>query len=595
MDKKHRSELIMAETITYNNQPQLLADFNSLIEALEYAATGRTGYNFYNAKGELLKALPYTNLAEEARLLARKLFATGANRGDRVALIADTTPEFVTLFYACRYAGLVPFALPIPVNLGSHDIYVRQLQGMLTTSHATLALAGKHYIGFLEEAAQENNTLIWTGTPEEAAALTPLDVDLQPGRNDEVAYLQFTSGSTRTPRAVVITEQALMSNLRGICRHGLKMHPGDRCASWLPFYHDMGLVGFVLAPMVAQLSVDFLRTRDFAVRPVQWLRIISRNRCSLAFSPTFGFKLCALRVRSADLETLDLSSWRAAGVGAEMIRPDILKTFADKFSGCGFDPKAFLPCYGLAEATLAVTFAELEQGCRSITVDTRTLSEKRIALRIESEERKSSEFVDCGRPMPGHEVRIVDNSGRPLADLRVGRVLTRGPNLMQGYLDDSEVSRDVFEEGHWLDTGDQGFMHEGNLFITGRRTDVIIINGRNIRAQDIEELTEYEPSVNSREASAFGVDDTDGSTMIVLVVESRITPDAEDRQSVINRLQQAVYKTFGVHCFVELVPPHTLPRTSSGKLSRTAARTGFLERHGPETFSPRNIVRSIDN
>ena len=300
----------MKPTATLNNQSQRLADFSTLIDALEYAASGKTGYNFYDANGNLQTVLSYREVWERGRDLARRLLSIGIKRGDTVALIADTDPDFVVLFFACRFAGLVPFALPIPVNLGSHQIYVGQLRGMLNTSGAAIAVAGKYFINFLEEAAAGIDSLKWTGTPEEVAALPGSEIDLQPNTTDETAYLQFTSGSTRNPQAVIITEHAAMKNLQGICRYGLKMHPADRCASWLPFYHDMGLVGFILAPMVAQLSVDFLRTRDFAVRPIQWLRLISRNRCTLAFSQTFGFKLCSLRVRSADLEGLACSRRR---------------------------------------------------------------------------------------------------------------------------------------------------------------------------------------------------------------------------------------------------------------------------------------------
>ena len=584
----------MKPTATLNNQSQRLADFNTLIDALEYAATGETGYNFYDANGNLQTVLPYAEVWKRAQDMAKRLLNTGAKRGDSVAIIADTDPDFVVLFFACRFAGLVPFALPIPVNLGSHQVYVGQLQGMLNTSKAAVALAGKYFINFLEEAAQGIEGLKWTGTPEELSALPQAQVELQRNATDEVAYLQFTSGSTRNPQAVIITEHAVMKNLQGICRYGLKMHPADRCASWLPFYHDMGLVGFILAPMVAQLSVDFLRTRDFAVRPIQWLRLISRNRCTLAFSQTFGFKLCSLRVRKADLEGLDLSCWRAAGVGAEMIRPEILRTFAHKFAEAGFSPNAFLPCYGLAEATLAVSFSELGKGFQSITIDTAAMTERGVAVRLEVKDRKHIEFVNCGTSMPGHQVKIVNNEGEILPDLRVGRVLTQGQNLMSGYLNNAEATNRSMYPDNWLDTGDLGFLLDGNLYITGRSTDVIIINGRNIRAQDIEELTEHEPAIKSRESSAFGINGEDGTTMVVLVIECRLTSVSE-KQALINRLQQQIYKAFGIRCFIELVPHHTLPRTSSGKLSRTAARIGFLERNHLEsfTYTPPSVSKDI--
>lgn len=564
-------------TPTHNTLAQQLAGFDSLTNALEYAAQGMTGYNFYDAKGNLRSVLPYNLLRDNARDLAKRLLGFNLARGSRVAIIADTSPEFIELFFACRYAGLVPFAMPVPVNLGSHGIYVQQLKGMLESSQASLAFANIDYVNFLKEAAEKTAHLKWAGTPLQLRGLPAIAGTLQPNSPDEVAYLQFTSGSTRMPRGVVITEHALMCNLQGIVRNGLEIRPGDRSASWLPFYHDMGLVGLVLAPMVTQLSVDYLATRDFAIRPLQWLRLISRNRCTVAFSQPFGLKLCTMRVRESDLKDLDLSCWRAAGIGAEMIRPDTLRNFAEKFSTAGFNDRAFLPCYGLAESTLAVTFSKIGNGFSSIQIDNKTLIDKRKASRSQAKGRKYNEFVNCGRPLPEHTVKIVDENGQHLEEGMVGSVLVQGASIMTGYYNNPEETQKALKPGNWLDTGDIGFLYEGDLYITGRRTDVIIVNGRNIRAQDIEELAEQQPEIRSREASAFGVNDADGTTTIVLVIECRITSLTE-RHSLIKRLQQLVYMAFGVNCIVELVPPHTLPRTSSGKLSRFAARQGYIQR-----------------
>ena len=554
-----------------------LADFDTLTEALEYAASGSKGFNFYNAKGGLRSVLPYQALRQNALVAAQRLSGLGLARGERVALIADTTPEFVELFFACRYAGLVPFAMPIPVNLGSHAVYVQQIRGILHGSKASVALSSVDYINFLREASEGVQGLQWIGTPGELGELPAQDVTPKPNHPDDIAYLQFTSGSTRAPRGVIITERALMSNLQGIVRSGLEIRPNDRCASWLPFYHDMGLVGMMMAPMASQVSVDYLATRDFAVRPLQWLKLISRNRSTVAFSQPFGLKLCTLRVRESDLEDLDLSCWRAAGVGAEMIRPETLRNFAEKFAPAGFNASAFLPCYGLAESTLAVTFSKIGEGFKSLQIDAAMLVERKMAVRLQAEGRKFNEFVNCGRAIPGHTVKIIDDEGQELSDLKLGSVLVSGSSIMAGYFNNPEDTQRTLQPGPWLDTGDLGFLFEGDLFVTGRRIDVIIVNGRNIRAQDIEELAEQQPEVRAREASAFGVTDANDSTTIVLVIECRLT-SVPDRQSLINRLQRMVYMAFGVNCLVELVPPHTLPRTSSGKLSRFAARQGFIQR-----------------
>ncbi len=564
-------------TITNNTLAQNLADFSSLSAALDYAAAGVTGCNFYDPRGGLSGVLTYCDLQQRAKVAARRLLQLGVKRGDHVALIADTHPDFIVLFFACQYAGLVPFAMPVPTNLGSHDIYVQQLKGLLVGGDAKVAIAHKAFIGFLEEAAADNKTLKWLGTPEQLADVTATDAPLHPNKPEEAAYLQFTSGSTRFPQGVIITGKAVMSNLQGIVKDGLQIRQGDRCASWLPFYHDMGLVGFVLGPIVSQLSVDYLPTRDFAIRPLQWLRLISKNQCTIAFSPPFGYALCARRIRHADMEQLDLRSWRIAGVGAEMIRPDVMAHFAEKMAAAGFNENAFLPCYGLAETSLAATFSRLDQGLDVMSVDALAMAERGVAVRVTSAGRAVNEIVNCGKAIPGHNIMIVDAHGQPRADLRVGRVLIKGPSLMRAYLNDQKSTSKVLLEDGWLDTGDLGYLYEDNLYLIGRRKDMIIVNGRNIRAQDLEELAEKQVEIRMGEASAFGVEDADGEQTVVVVVECRLV-QSNARQSLIKRLQRRVYEGFGVHCYVDLVAPHTLPRTSSGKLSRVVARQGFLKR-----------------
>ena len=564
-------------TNTGNTIGQNLAGFSCLSEALDYAADGVTGCNFYDAKGRLNAVLPHRDLQQQARLAAQRLLSLDLKRGDHIALVADTHPDFIVLFFACQYVGLVPFAMPIPLNLGSHSVYVQQLKGLLTSGRAKVAIAHKEFISFLEEAAADNEHLEWIGTPEQLADIPPSGRSMEPSRPEDPAYLQFTSGSTRSPQGVIITGKAVMSNLQGITRNGLKVHNGDRCASWLPFYHDMGLVGFVLGPIASQLSVDYLRTRDFAIRPLQWLRLISRNRCTIAFSPPFGYELCTRRIRSADLQQLDLSCWRIAGIGAEMLRSSTFQAFARTMAETGFDSNAFLPCYGLAEASLAATFSELDRGLDVMSVDALTMAERGIAVRVQADNRKVNEIVNCGSALPEHEIRIVDNDGELQPDLRVGRVLVKGPSLMSGYLDDPEATDRVILENGWLDTGDLGYMYRDNLYLTGRRKDIIIVNGRNIRAQDLEEIAEEMDEIRMGESSAFDIETDDGRQVVVLVVECRLT-EGTARQTLIKHLQRKVYEGFGIYCYVDLVAPHTLPRTSSGKLSRVAARKGFIQR-----------------
>ncbi len=564
-------------TPTRNTLPLRFADFETLTEALDYAAQGVTGCNFHNARGELTLALSYADLRREALDLARRFAALGLPRQARVALVAETDPDFVRLFFACQYAGMVPVPLPAAVHLGGRDAYVRQLQAMLASCEASVAIAPGDFAEMLRDAAGESG-LAFCGTPDAFRALPFAAAAPQAARADELAYLQYTSGSTRFPRGVMITHRTVMQNLQGIVRHGLAIRDDDRFMSWLPFYHDMGLVGLVFSPLSSQRSVDYLGTRDFAMRPRQWLSLMSRNRASIAFSPPFGYALVARRVRPSDVAQYDLSAWRIAGVGAETIRAETLEQFAAVLHGSGFRNDAFLPCYGMAECSLAVSFAPLAQPVDTDAVDADVLASQRIARAAAVDSRAVSRFVNCGAVLPGHQVEIRDAAGRRLPERRCGTIFVHGPSVMSGYFGDAAETARVLSDDGWLNTGDVGYLADGRLFITGREKDLFIIHGRNIWPQDLEFLAEQQPELRPEDTSAFAVPGADGSDMAVLVMQCR-EQDALRRMDLVTRLQGLIQAELGIACFIELVPPHTLPRTSSGKLSRSGARRDFLARN----------------
>jgi fatty-acyl-CoA synthase len=554
-------------------------DFPTLTDALDYAAQGKTGYNFYNGKGQLHCVLPYAQLREDAIALARRLVTLGLERGDRVALIADTDPGFIRLFFACQYAGLVPVPLPASVRLGGHKSYVDQLRLLLINCQARAALAPQLFFSFLNEAA-DGLPLVFVGTPESMMALQTTDVQLQPSSAEELAYLQYTSGSTRFPRGVMITHRAVMNNLENIIRHGVSIRQGDRAISWLPFYHDMGLVGLLLSPMAAQVSVDFLCTRDFGMRPRLWLSLISQNRATISFSPPFGYELCMLRLREDNIAQYDLRSWRVAGVGAETVRPEPLERFAEMLAPSGFDRNAFLACYGMAECSLAVSFSPLRRGIQVDWVDAENLAQSQRAfppLHPSTAQVKQKGFVQCGYPLPGHQIEVRDGSGKPLPDRHVGRLYVKGPSVMSGYFGERDLTQEVLSPEGWLNTGDLAYVIEGSVVITSREKDLIIINGRNIWPQDLEYLAESQPEVRTGDASAFSVTGVDGEEKAVLVIECRIANPAQ-RRELVTSLQGLVCNELGIECFIELVPRNTLPRTTSGKLSRSGAKRDFLQR-----------------
>ena len=585
--------MIMEATPTENNLALRLEGFSSLAEALDYAAWGKTGYNFYNGKGELDVVMPYTRLRDEARQLARRLLGLELERGARVAIVADTHPDFVRFFFACQYAGLVPVPLPASIHLGGHKAYIEQLHRLLINCQASIAVAPPTFVPFLTEAAKDLD-LRFVGSSEEFSDLPAASYPLKPADTHELAYLQYTSGSTRFPRGVMITQETVMNNLSSISKYGVKIRPGDRAMSWLPYFHDMGLVGLVLAPMASQVSVDYLSTRDFAMRPRLWLRLITQNRSTVSFSPPFGYELCVKRLRPKDIAQFDLRSWRLAGLGAETIRPEPLTQFVDLLAHAGFNKNALVACYGMAECSLAVSFAPLGQGISVDRVDVEHLANDQYAVAIDDEfeqdKTRAKPFVVCGAPLPGYEIDIRDEVGRSLPDRHCGTLFVRGPSVMSGYYGEPELTRKVLSVHGWLNTGDLAYRINNDIVITGREKDLIILNGRNIWPQDLEYLAEQQPELRTGDASAFSVSSPNGEDIAVLVLECRIT-DNDRRISLVNRLHAEIRIELGIECFIELVPRNTLPRTTSGKLSRSGARKDFLKRVASgQTEDPFSII-----
>jgi fatty-acyl-CoA synthase len=572
-------------TPTTGALPLRRADFATLAEALDYAAQGDAGANFYSAGGRLAVVLPYRALREESLAFARRLLSLPIARGGRVAIIAETTPDFLRFFFACQYAGLVPVALPASANLGGHAAYVSRVRRVLEGCGASAAMASTEFVRFLREAA-DGLGLAFVGTPAAFEALPEGAAPPCPSGPAETAFLQYTSGSTSFPRGVVITQTAVMSNLAGVVNHGLDIGADDRCMSWLPFYHDMGLVGCMLAPMATQRSIDYLDTRDFAMRPRRWLELMTSTGATVSFSPPFGYELVARRVRAEDVARYDLRAWRVAGIGAEPIRPDVTRQFAELLAPAGFDPSAYVPCYGMAEASLAVSFAPLGQGVVVDQVDADHLADRLEARRAGPDTARVSGFVRCGAPLPGHELAIRDDLGHPLPDLHVGRIKVRGPSVMAGYFGHPEQTRQALSPDGWLDTGDIGYVVDGSVVVTGRHKDMIIINGRNIWPQDIEQIAARQPELRSMDASAFFVLGPDDEEVPVVVVQCNLSDPAERRQ-LTQRLHREIQQELGIACEIELVPRHTLPRTSSGKLSRAAARDDYLARREQERAAVR--------
>ena len=548
------------------------ADFSTLTEALDYAATGRAGFNFYSGRGELLSVLPYRDLREQARSLARRMIRTGLIRGERVAIIAESSADFVSIFWASQYAGLIPVPLPAPAAFAGRVHYIDHIHPMMAAAQPRAVVASAVFLESARQAAARLDVDLigtiadWELTPE-------ADADLPAAEPEAVCYLQFSSGSTRSPTGVAVTHRALLANARGISRDALQVTEADRCTSWLPFYHDMGLVGFFLMPLTSQISTDYLAPDEFARRPLTWPTLISRNGGTISFSPSFGYDLSARRATNADLGHLDLSRWRVAGIGGDQIRPGILARFAETFGRCGFRKEAFVASYGMAEATLGMTFAPLHRGIEVDRVDLGRLRRENRAVPADGDHVR--DLVVCGAPLPSHELQIRDTSGTVLAERHVGRILFRGPSVMTEYFGRSEETARVLSTDGWLDTGDMGYLIGDSVVVAGRSKDLILANGRNVWPEDLESSVEsHVDGVRRGDVVAFAVDGQE-TERVVILVQCR-TPDPIPREALRTAVSSVILATAGLNCSVVLVAHNALPRTSSGKLSRTKARDLYL-------------------
>jgi len=568
-----REVLALEPTPTTDKLPRRLADFGTLGEALDYAAQGVRGLNFHDPRGELARAYPYSELREDAIAAAYRLIAHGVRPGTRVALVAETGPEFAALFFGVVYAGAWPVPLPLPTSFGGREGYIEQLSVQIRSSDPAMLFYPAELAGMAGAAATAVGVegLDWESFAERPARPAPL-----PQANpDDVAYLQYSSGSTRFPHGVAVTHRGLLNNLAAHS-HGMEVVDTDRCISWLPWYHDMGLVGCLLSPVANQVSADYLKTEDFARRPLAWLDIISRNEgTTLSYSPTFGYDICARRIGSQSKvdERFDLSRWRVAGNGADMIRPDVMQAFVDAFADAGFNARSFLPSYGLAEATLAVSIMPPGEGIMVELVEETLLAGGDMADR--SRPQRYRAIVNCGRPVRDMEVAIRDEDGQPLPDRAIGKVHARGPSIMIGYFRDEEATRACLDADGWLDTGDMGYMSDGYVYIVGRAKDMIIINGKNHWPQDIEWAVEQLPGFKAGDIAAFSITTPGGEETPAVLVQCR-TSDEGERGRLRNEIRERVRAITGMNCVIELVPPRTLPRTSSGKLSRAKARNLYL-------------------
>ncbi len=549
----------------------------TLPQALAEAARVGSGYTFVHPSGGSGSVAPtetfrsYADIYLEALRIARSLQGSRPAARRFAALVIPDAEEFLTTLFGASIAGVIPASMYAPSPTTGLRRYFDPTANALRASGARAVVTTGALAAHLEALLQLPGSGDGVDGP---VARCARDGAGRPAALTDIAFVQFTSGSTSAPKGVALSHQNVCANLDVIYGpSGLATTSDDLAVSWLPLSHDMGLVGMALGALYSACRTVLLPPHLFVRRPAEWLKALSRHRGTISFSPNFGFDLCLRRVKESDLDGLDLSSWRIAGCGAEPIHAPTLDAFAEKLAPVGFRRTSLFPSYGLAEHVLAVTFSPRGRGPWSEVVSEHELGDERVA-RPPTDADKGVTLVSCGRPFPGHEIRIVGNDGRSLPERCVGEIVLAGPSVMVGYYKNNALTDQTIRDG-WLHTGDLGYLSGGELFVCGRAKDVIIVHGRKYYPQDLEWAVDDLVGVRRGRVVAFGTTEVGRPDRVVIVAEPNGTVAASTLEEAIRR---QVGDLFGLYVDeVALVPSGTVGRTTSGKVQRSETRAKYEE------------------
>ncbi len=527
--------------------------FADVLDALDVDSRGLT----FDADTQP-KHLSFAELGTRTAELAARWFGLGVRHGDRVVLVVADEYEFIPLFLSALRAGIVAVPIYPPYRVGQLESYQGNLRRVCAASGAKCCVVS----GPLRDLVTRAGLDLAVHAYGDLVAASP-----RPARRpdpDDLAFLQFSSGSTGPPRAAAISHRALLANVWAIRERLQTDGEADRAVSWLPLYHDMGLVGFLLVPMVDQVPTWYLPPLRFGRDPMSWLRLMSDVGGSIAFAPNFAYGLLTRRATDADIAGLNLSRWRVAGCGAEPVHADTLTAFTARFAAAGFRGAAFMPSYGLAESTLAVALSPRGTGLATLRVDADVLATHGRTQAPGPDSRRVTDLVSCGPPVAGTEVRVVDLEGRDCAEGMEGELVVRGSSLANGYYADPGTTAQTWQDG-WLRTGDYGLLHSGQVYVTGRIKDLIVINGIKYHPQDIERVATEVAGVRLGNVAALAVQDGD-TEAVRLAVAVR---DGVDPQMLAEQVRRLVSRRLGLVLRDVIVVDGELPKTSSGKLRRS--------------------------
>lgn len=546
----------------------------TLVEALDWHVgrhPDRVHLTLLEDENTVLGAMTYRQLVEAARGLASALISKDVLPGDRIALMLPTGLEFFTAFFGILYAGAVPVPIYPPARLSQLEDHMLRQAGILNNAEVKILITVPQALrlGTLLRGQVRSLALV-----ESVAGLNAYTEPCQlPSVSDgsATAFIQYTSGSTGDPKGVVLSHANLLANIRAL-GVATQASSKDVFVSWLPLYHDLGLIGGWLGSLYFAASFYVMSPLSFLRRPDTWLWAMHRYRATLSAAPNFAFELCLNKIGDADIVGLDLSALRIVANGAEPVSAQTLRRFTARFERYGFHPEAMCPGYGLAENTVVLTFPALGRPPTIDRVRRDSLSRSGNARPAEDKDQTALEIVSCGRPLPGHDVRIVDEGGRECMERKEGRLVFRGPSATSGYFRNDVKTRELFQDG-WLDSGDQAYMAAGEIFVTGRIKDIIIRAGQHIYPQEIEEAVGDIAGILKNGVAAFGIVDRISGTERTVVVAETMESDPQQREELVRKVREAATKIMSrPPDQVVLAPPQAVPKTSSGKIRRSAAR-----------------------